>query len=337
MIVNRIANRFESILDRVHLRRAPQLPSQIHMSVTDRCFLPCLHCDIWKNEAVDLPTEKWLQVIDKLGRWCSPAGINFVGGEPLLRKDLGQLIFRAHSLGFETSFNTNGWLVTKERSIELSEAQANVVYVSLDGLNRETIDHSRGREGSFEKAMQAVEYFSQLPNPRVVIASILHAHNASEMISLLNWVQDRGLQMVVQPLYQNFGDVEYDENWWKKSELWPKQEQDLVLIEEALDALTIARMKGKPICNEASQLQAMKFHFRYPNKDTGVSCRAGHSDISFDPQGRIRLCYFLDSIGHIDDETPFPVVWEQWHTLRRRWEVSRCSRHCSLLNCNFET
>ena len=88
MISQYVANMVERVLDRFELRRAPSLPKQIHLSVTDRCFLPCLHCDIWKNEATDLPTQVWMNVIDKLGEWCAPASINFVGGEPLLRSDL---------------------------------------------------------------------------------------------------------------------------------------------------------------------------------------------------------------------------------------------------------
>jgi len=337
MGLRRVANGVERILDRVQLRRASQLPSQIHLSVTDRCFLPCLHCDIWKNEAVDLPTEKWLKVIDRLGDWCAPAGVNFVGGEPLLRSDLPELIAKAHGRGFETSFNTNGWLVTEKKVQQISQAKANIVYVSLDGLDRDTIDHSRGRAGSFDKAMEAIDIFATVPNPRVVIAAIVHAYNADQMLPLLDWVEKRGLQLVVQPLYQNFGEVEYDNNWWKESELWPHQEAQVQSIEKALDELTVARLRGRAICNEAAQLQAMKFHFRQPQTDTGVSCRAGHSDISFDPQGRIRLCYFLEPVGHIDDDVPFALLWEKWTTLRRRWEVSRCQRHCSLLNCNFET
>ena len=75
-------------LDRVKLRRAPGRPRQVHLSVTDRCFLPCTHCDIWKNETPDLPGAVWEDAIDRLADWCAPAGMNFVGGEPLLRKDL---------------------------------------------------------------------------------------------------------------------------------------------------------------------------------------------------------------------------------------------------------
>ena len=135
----------EEKLDSFELRRANALPEQIHLSVTDRCFLPCLHCDIWKNDAHDIATKKWIEVIDRLGKWCAPAGMNFVGGEPLMRKDLEQLISHATSYGFECSFNTNGWLVTPQRAQALASAGAQIAYVSMDGFEKTTIDRSRGR------------------------------------------------------------------------------------------------------------------------------------------------------------------------------------------------
>lgn len=333
----RLANALERGLDRLQLRRAPGRPQQIHLSVTDRCFLPCLHCDIWKNEATDLPGAVWEDVIDRLAVWCAPAGMNFVGGEPLLRKDLESLMHRASRQGFTVSFNTNGWLMTEKRAASIAQAGADIAYVSLDGFEEETVDHSRGRQGSYQKARDAIEYLCAQRGPRVVIASVLHAGNAREMAPLLAWVQARGLQLVVQPLYQNFGDNKYDPDWWKTSPLWPHSPADLTAIHDTLDWLTAQRMRGGPICNEATQLQAMKFHFQSPDKDSGVSCRAGHSDLSFDPQGRVRLCYFLEPVGTVFDAMPLPVMWESLTTLRRRHAVSRCERHCNLLNCNFGT
>jgi MoaA/NifB/PqqE/SkfB family radical SAM enzyme len=141
--------------------------------VTDLCFLPCVHCDIWKNKTVDLPTELWLDLISRLGPWCAPAGMNFVGGEPLMRKDLELLMAAAVAQGFEVSFNTNGHLVTDKRARSLSDAGVSIAYVSLDGIRKATIDHSRGRAGSFDRAMAAIDRLDAMPNPRVVIASYM--------------------------------------------------------------------------------------------------------------------------------------------------------------------
>ncbi len=326
----------DRVLDKAQLRRAPGRPEQVHMAVTDLCFLPCLHCDIWKNEGTDLPTDQWSTLIDRLGDWCAPGGMNFVGGEPLMRRDLETLMAQAVSRGFEVSFNTNGYLVTEKRARSISEAGVHIAYVSMDGIHKATVDHSRGREGSHEKAMAAIDRLDALPNPRVVIAAILHGQNAAEIPELLAFVRDRELQLVLQPLYQNFGENAYDPDWWKTSALFPRTPAELGAIDDALDAMSVERMRGGAVCNDVAQLQAMKFHFRNPGVDNGQTCRAGHTDLSIDAQGNIRLCYFLDPVATIWDPAPLPWIWDKHRTLRRRWEVSRCDRACNLLNCNFE-
>jgi MoaA/NifB/PqqE/SkfB family radical SAM enzyme len=326
----------DRVLDKAQMRRAPARPAQVHLAVTDNCFLPCLHCDIWKNKATDLPTQTWLDLIDRLGAWCAPGGMNFVGGEPLMRKDLEQLMSAAVSQGFEVSFNTNGYMVTERRARSISDAGVSIAYVSMDGIHKATVDHTRGREGSHDKAMAAIDRLDALPNPRVVIAAILHGQNAAEMAELLAFVRDRELQLVLQPLYQNFGENQYDPDWWKTSSLFPRTEGELKAIDAALDLLSMERMRGGAVCNSVGQLQAMKQHFRQPGQDSGQSCRAGHSDLSVDAQGKIRLCYFLDPVASIDEPAPLHWIWDKPETLRRRWEVSRCDRACKLLNCNFE-
>ncbi len=320
-------------LDRLRLRRAPRRPTQIHLSVTDRCFLPCLHCDIWKNEAEDLPTEVWIDALDRLTEWTGPVAVNFVGGEPLLRRDLEQLMGHAVRLGHEVSFNTNAWLLNRKRVAAISEAGVSIAYISMDGIRPETVDHSRGREGSHRKCMEAIDLFEAVPNPRVVIATILHGRNAEEIPELLRFVKERGLQLVLQPLYQNFGNVPYDPTWWRRSPLWPR---DLGAIDAALDLLSAERLRGGPVCNSVGQLQAMKGYYADPETFNGLTCKAGHSDISLDPQGNVRLCYFLEPVGTLFDLTPLQVLWDAPRTLRRRWEVSRCERSCNLLNCNFD-
>jgi MoaA/NifB/PqqE/SkfB family radical SAM enzyme len=326
----------DRVLDKARLRRAPGRPKQVHLAVTDRCFLPCVHCDIWKNKTPDLDGAIWADFIDRLGEWCAPAGMNFVGGEPLLRKDLEQLMGRAVRNGFEVSFNTNGWLVSEKRAQAISQAGVSVGYVSLDGINEKTIDHSRGRVGSFKKAMEAIDLLDALPNPRVVIAAILHGENAGEMSGLLEFVRDRNLQLVVQPLYQNFGDNTYDPKWHESTALWPRTNAALASIDAAIELLVAERMKGGAVCNPVGQLAAFSQHFRSPGIDNGHQCRAGHSDLSIDAHGNVRMCYFLEPVATIFDNSPLPLVWDGVTTLRRRWEVSRCDRACNLLNCNFE-
>ena len=323
-------------LDRLQLRRAPGRPTQLHLSVTDRCFLPCLHCDIYKNKTPDLPGHHWADLIDRLAPWCAPAGMNFVGGEPLLRKDLEALMAQAVGKGFTVSFNTNGWLLTEARAAAIAAAGVTTGYVSLDGATPATVDHSRGKVGSYEKARAAIARLRAAGLPQVAVACILHGQNATEIPALLALCRDEGLGLVVQPLYQSFGEKPYDPNWWAESPLFPREEAQLAAVFTALDQLSADHLRGGPTINAVAQLQAMKLHFQHPSRDNRLLCRAGHSDLSFDPHGNIRLCYFLPPIGTIFDPEPLALLWDGPTALRRRWEVSRCDRRCNLLNCNFD-
>ncbi len=324
----------ERALQRLGLVPAPGLPTQVHLSVTDRCFLPCLHCDIYKNKTEDLPEQAWADTIDRLARWLGPASINFVGGEPLLRKDLERLMGRATRLGFTVSFNTNGWLLTDARAAALADAGVSIAYVSMDGIHPATVDHSRGRAGSLQKAMEAADRLERHRQPRVVVACVLHGKNAAEIPELLRWCNDKGRELVVQPLYQSFGENAHQPGWWRHSPLWPTAEE-LPLIDRALDVLAEERASHGKVCNTVVQLQAFKKHFRLPDIYNGQVCKAGYSDIAFDPAGNIRLCYFLEPVGNIAQDEP-EQLWNSLRAMRRRHEVSRCPRACNLLNCNFE-
>ncbi len=320
----------------LRLRPAPGKPVQVHLSVTDRCFLPCAHCDIWRNKAEDLPEEVWASTIDQLARWLGPASMNFVGGEPLLRKDLERLMARATARGFDVTFNTNAWLLTDARACALSEAGARVAYLSLDGFREDTVDHSRGRAGTWKKVMEACDRLDALPNPRVIIACILHAGNAAEVPDLLRWTKSRGYELVVQPLYQNFGENAHDPGWFRRSHLWPCTDEQLAAIDAAIDVLAEERAAAGQVCNPVGQLRAFQRYFRAPDVPNGVHCKAGHSDIAFDPAGNVRLCYFLEPIGNLRDAASLPRIWSSVGALRRRHEVNRCTRACNLLNCNFD-
>jgi MoaA/NifB/PqqE/SkfB family radical SAM enzyme len=314
------------------LRAAPERPAQIHLSVTDRCFLPCAHCDIYKNETVDLPEATWAAVIDELAVWAGPVAMNFVGGEPLLRTDLERLMRRATDRGFTVTFNTNAWLLNEKRAAALADAGVSAAYLSCDGFTESTVDHSRGKAGSWQKVREACAILDRLVNPRVILSCILHGGNAHEVAPLLGWCRDRGYELVVQPLYQNFGNNAHDPGWWRRSALWPT---DLGPVNAAIDVLVAERKSAGKVCNPVEQLEAFRRYFVDPSVYNGEVCKAGHTDLAFDPMGNIRLCYFLEPVGNIRDGQPLSELWNAHTTQRRRYEVHTCTRSCNLLNCNF--
>lgn len=310
----------------------PGLPTQIHLCPTDRCNLSCRQCDIWRiDPGPELTTAEWKRVLDECAALCAPASLNFAGGEPFVRSDLVELIEHGVKLGFTVSANSNGLLVDEALARRLFEAGLDILYLSLDGGSAATHDRIRNRPGAFEKVLRACDAVDKFPRPRVVVAAILHALSVPEALEMVKLVQARGYQIVFQPLYQTFAEP-YDPTWYQRSPWMP---QDLVLLDEQLDALIALKRADGPICNEARQLEAFKGYFRAPTLPNGLGCKAGFKDIALDPYGNFLVCYHLKPVGNVRTQS-IQTLWWGDETAVRRQEVVDCPRTCNLQNCNFD-
>ena len=78
----------------------------------------------------------------------------------------------------------------------------------------------------------------------------------------------------------------------------------------------------------------MKFHFSHPVKDSGLSCRAWPLRFVFRSTGECTSVLFSGTRRTYEGcESTISLDQSQDYG---RWQVSRCERHCNMLNCNFE-
>lgn len=110
-------------------------------------------CPFWKRSSQDLSTQQEKVILKKIYD-SGVGGIAFEGGEPLLRKDLPEILAFSRALPLHTSLITNGTLL-KSRIDEIAPYINGVVYVSIDGLEK-THDTIRGVSGCFKKAIQGI-------------------------------------------------------------------------------------------------------------------------------------------------------------------------------------
>jgi radical SAM protein with 4Fe4S-binding SPASM domain len=96
------------------LKPVPDLPSEVVIEVTARCNKDCRYCfNSFSKKIPDRSTDE----IKKTIKHTSDLGIRYIrftGGEPLLRKDIFELITYAKKCGLKVRLNTNGKLLTKE-------------------------------------------------------------------------------------------------------------------------------------------------------------------------------------------------------------------------------
>ncbi|MBI2861567.1 MAG: radical SAM protein [Chloroflexi bacterium] len=127
------------------------------------------------------------EVIDVLGqaRDLGVKRVRFTGGEPLLRKDIGQLASAARRLGYErVGIQTNGLLLEKKAMV-LAECGLTNLSVSVDGIEQ-TNDEIRGIDGYFRKAVGGIQLLKRLnPSIQIAITSTLSKQTLDQIPELL--------------------------------------------------------------------------------------------------------------------------------------------------------
>ena len=86
--------------------RGVRHPFYASFKVTNRCAFTCSFCNIWKMDKHDLDTETLTRILRNLGR-SSVLLVSFEGGEPLLRKDIRELLEEARRQPFYVMFTTS--------------------------------------------------------------------------------------------------------------------------------------------------------------------------------------------------------------------------------------
>ena len=142
----------------VHGRRIRYL----RISVTDKCNLRCVYCMPmeglpWLKREELLTYEEIARIVAEL----APIGLERVrvtGGEPLVRKDLPELIAQIAAVpGIrDVSLSTNAVLLAQHAGA-LRDAGLHRVNVSLDSLKPDRVDAIARRPGSYAKIMAGLD------------------------------------------------------------------------------------------------------------------------------------------------------------------------------------
>ena len=133
-------------------------PDQLSVGVTPRCPNKCIHCgaaDMMapNNEmTVEEITNTIHQALD-LGTYL----ITIDGGEPMVRKDLPEIIGAIDKTKTTVSMFTSGFRLNDERAGALKAAGLNSAKISFDSSDPEVHDKFRGRKGAFDDAVAAVK------------------------------------------------------------------------------------------------------------------------------------------------------------------------------------
>jgi len=184
--------------------------SYIRLSVTDRCDLRCVYCMPEKMQFVPRTQLLTLEEMESVARAFIKLGVDKIritGGEPLVRRNIMQLFNNLGEIEAlrDLTLTTNATQL-KKFARPLKDAGVTRINVSLDTLRSERF-RDMTRIGDLQKTLDGIDAAIACDFQQIKLnAVVLKNHNHDEILDLVNYCIDRGIDISFieeMPLGQN--------------------------------------------------------------------------------------------------------------------------------------
>ena len=291
-------------------------PGYLQFAITNLCNARCDFC----NFAVDKLDPKQrrsvtLQEARDVIDICVKNGIGyllFVGGEPLVHRDLRAMVRYAAERGIKPMICTNGSLWTEAIMRDLAADGLSSVIMSVDAHDVAKHEKNRGLPDVCRKMKQANEVFGELGIQTT--ASITASKLIDDYEKLPDFLRTLGFQSCTfsYPLsslassYLSFSE----------SSLVSFKTDELIEVFEKIK--TMKQRSGFPVINPTESLKEMQRHLRGEKETFG--CLGGHKYFYLDWNLNLYRCHFW--------ETPMCNIYEFDRTKLIRDGCTRCMIDC---------
>jgi radical SAM protein with 4Fe4S-binding SPASM domain len=308
----------------------------IQWHLTERCNLRCTHCYQTGGRTEELTLGEIKVVLeefeDTLKIWSEAYDISFspsfniTGGEPLLRRDIFEIIETIGRRGFDIYLLSNGTLMSREKAAVLAGLGVRGVQVSMEGPE-EIHDSIRGK-GAFAEAANGIGNLLAA-GLKVTINATLSEVNSGDFLSLPELAGALGVQKLgfsrLVPSGRGSGLLDKMIGRGKVKEIYEK------IFSSKTEGLEI--VTGDPVASQMSCAAGGG------SVATG-GCAAGISGLTFLPDGTIVPCRRLFvPIGNIREDR-IREVWATSPVLealrdkgRYKGKCGRCVRWSGCRGC----
>jgi radical SAM protein with 4Fe4S-binding SPASM domain len=190
-------------------------PYVVSWNLTYRCNLACEHCYLDAGgtplppqgaenarrgprllgmanfaDRSELGTEDCFKVIDDIVAFAPECLTILTGGEPLLRRDILEIVQRAAERGLWVVVGTNGVRITENVARRLADAGARGLSLSLDALDPERHDRFRNVRGAWHNTVEGAEILNRTGLP-FIVQTTAGSHNLDELDAIADFAHER--------------------------------------------------------------------------------------------------------------------------------------------------
>ncbi|MEA2074747.1 MAG: radical SAM protein [Euryarchaeota archaeon] len=299
----------------------------INWNVTKECNLRCKHCYYDAGAQLDdeLSTEQAYALIDDIAdTFGDNVRVTLGGGEPLMRKDLFELIEYGKESGLSLVLASNGIMLTEGVAARLKATGIEEVVIAIDGTQK-THDFIRGT-GVFKKTVRGARACKAVGLDLVIDPCIMK-QNEQETAQILDIAEDLGARQCRVFHYIAMGrgeaeipDAELDSVQYAQNVMQLYEEQNR---RRGIEICTTQACQYWVVLNrkEAEGLPVPEFYY-----DEVPGCRAGVGMLSIKPNGDVVPCPLLEvKAGNVKEQSLREILnSEVFITLRSREVKGKC-------------
>lgn len=290
-------------------------------NITNKCNLKCRHC--YRDSSalepeMGLSNQKTVQLINEIKK-LKPPIVLLTGGEPLLKKDIFDIVKGCRAAGLRVGLSTNGTLIDKSMAKKIKASGIDYVGISIDG-RKNFHDKFRGMKGAFDLSWAAIKYLNIL-GIKTGVRFTLTNRNKDDLLYVLDKTFKSGTKRfcLYHLVYSGRATLAMDilpEEKRKIMHNFFSKVKNLCLIDENFEVLTVdnpadAVFMSESLINKKAALNCIK---------TQAGCPAGDRIVYLDYTGEVYPCQFLreESLGNIKQRPLFDIYNDSRNPLLNR-------------------
>ncbi|MCC6139229.1 MAG: radical SAM protein [Nitrospira sp.] len=247
-----------------------------------RCNSNCGYCNLPLNQGrYEMTRGEIRRVFTGLYR-DGVRAVFLQGGEPLLRRDLPEILEDLAGLGFFITLITNGTKFTRPLLTRLARHRV-MISVSLDTLDRERYCQIRGAD-QFDQVCEGIALLREYPHQKCLVC-IVSELNRAEVPSVVRFATEQGFLPVVGAYHWEVG-------------LYGKK--DLLLMYERQQAgMLFQQLLDEALIPPGSLKRFTEDNVRWLQGRDLEPCDAGRYSIAIDASGNVSPCLSLPPSGNL--------------------------------------